>query len=157
MWDLWIIWLAGSCPLCETMKKSVQMKTESKISIPKRDKEGEHQKYTAGVETHLNSAMHSRRWDTDRFSHVSGRGQGEKSLPKSVRFSSLCVPGCNLQIKQRSYPDQQTHKSQHRNTQHKCHDTMTLLKDCNSSVTAIKDLIQRNYQVQVSKSLLERR
>lgn len=48
-------------PLCETTKKMVKKKTESKISIPKRDKEGEHQKSTAGVETHLNSAMHRKR------------------------------------------------------------------------------------------------
>lgn len=61
------------------MKKSVQMKTESKISIPKRDKEGEHQKYTAGVETHLNSTMHSRRWDTDTDSAMFLAGDRGKS------------------------------------------------------------------------------
>ena len=48
-------------PLCETMKKMVKKKTESKISIPKRDKEREHQKSTAVVETHLNSAMHRKK------------------------------------------------------------------------------------------------
>lgn len=60
-------------PLCD-MKKMVKMKTESKISIPKRDNEGELQKSTEGVETHLNSAMHRH-----RFSHESGTGDRGKS------------------------------------------------------------------------------